>query len=85
MKNDLPNGRLAIRQFLKDLLRHKGDLSDFADGEQLITRGRLQSVDVVELVVFLEQNFGIDFGEHGLDPDELDSVDNIVALVGQCA
>jgi len=71
-----------VREFLADLLRHKGDLDGFTDNDLLMTSGRLQSIDTLELVVFLEEKYGIDFAERGFDQNELDSVDNIMALIG---
>jgi acyl carrier protein len=75
------NDRLLIREFVQKLLSQKGDREAFADSEQLIARGRLQSIDLVEVVVFLEEKYGIDFGETGFDQNQLESIDSIVALI----
>jgi acyl carrier protein len=40
----------------------------------------LQSIDAVDIVVFLEENFGIDFSEIGFDREQIDSIDAIFAL-----
>jgi len=74
--------RHKLRDFLADLLRHKGDVDGFADSDLLMTSGRLQSIDTLELVVFLEEKYGVDFAERGFNQNELDSVDNIMALIG---
>lgn len=76
------NDRLKIRKLLQDLLGNKDDNEGFSDSDSLIDSGRLQSIDVLEVVDFLEENYGIDFAERGFDQNELDSVDNIVALIG---
>ncbi len=70
-----------IREFLKSLLARKGDTGGFADDEGLLVAGRLDSVDVMEIVVFLESSFGIDFSEHPFDQGDFDSVTSIVVLV----
>lgn len=72
--------RLAVRAVLEKLLLQKGDRNTFSDGESLLTSGRLDSVDTLELVVLLEQDYGIDFSD-GFDRDDLDSVDSIVHLI----
>ena len=77
------NDRLVIREFVQSLLSHKGDRAAFSDGEQLVTRGRLQSIDTLEVVVFLEEKYGIDFGETGFDQNQVESIDNIMALIGK--
>ena len=70
-----------VRTLLVELLRNKGDTATFSDVESLIFSGRLQSIDVVDLVVQLETHFGIDFSEHGFDQSQLDSVSDILQLI----
>jgi acyl carrier protein len=77
------NDRLAIRTFLQDLLNTKSDRQGFSDSDSLIASGRLQSIDTLEIVLFLEDNYSIDFAERGFDQNELDSVDSIMALIGE--
>jgi len=76
------NDRATVRAFLKDLLLKRGDTDEFADTDSLIIfRGRLASVDVLELVVFLEERYKIDFAEQGFDVNRVDTVDEIMALI----
>jgi acyl carrier protein len=74
-------GRAEIREFVRSLLANSGDEGALADSDSLLFSGRLQSIDAVEIVVFLEENFGIDFAQIGFDRDQLDSIDAIYALV----
>ncbi|MBZ5590634.1 MAG: hypothetical protein LAP39_00245 [Acidobacteriia bacterium] len=76
------NEKVAVRELVQTLLRRKGDENGFADSDSLIASGRLDSVDTIGLLVFLEEQYGVDFGERGFDRDELDSVDSIVAFLG---
>ena len=73
--------RAKIRNFLEKILNDKGDSSGFTDQQLLITEGRLTSLDVMMIVVFLEENYGIDFSDQPFDQNEFDSVDSITALV----
>ena len=75
--------KLAIRKFVQDLLNRKGDTLPLSDDSALLTSGRLQSVDAVEIVVFLENQFGVDFANIGFDEEKLDSVDAIASLASQ--
>jgi len=75
------DGRLMTRQFVEGLLRKKGDLNPFSDSESLILSGRLESIDAVEIVMFLENQFGLDFRAIGFDQGLIDSVELIVRLV----
>jgi acyl carrier protein len=70
-----------IRDFVQNLLTSQEDLSPLADDDSLLLSGRLQSIDAVEIVLFLEERFGIDFADIGFDREQLDSIDSIHALV----
>jgi acyl carrier protein len=72
--------REEIRKYLQELLALKGDRQPFADSTSLLLSGRLASVDAVDIVVFLEEKFGVDFSELGFDPALIDSVDAIESL-----
>ena len=69
------------REFLKRLLSLRGDRRPFTDTSSFFLSGRLGSVDAVELVVFLEEKFGIDFAEIGFDESQIDSIEAIQSLV----
>ena len=75
------NTRAEIRNFLEEILNDKGDSSGFTDQQLLVTEGRLSSLDVITIVVFLEENYGIDFSDRPFDQNEFDSVESITALV----
>jgi acyl carrier protein len=63
------------------LLLQKGDKQPLSDDTSLLLSGRLASVDAVEIVVFLEEKFGINFAEIGFDQAMIDSVDAIDGLI----
>jgi acyl carrier protein len=73
--------RQEIRKYLEELLALKGDRQPFVDDTSLLLSGRLASVDAVDIVVFLEEKFGVDFSDLGFDPTLIDSVDAIDALI----
>jgi acyl carrier protein len=71
----------AIREFLRELLAQKGDTEAFSDQTSLVLSGRLQSIDAVNLAVFLEDKFQVDFANIGFDQETIDTVDAIATLV----
>ena len=75
--------RLIVREFLRTLLVAQGDSEPFSDSERLVARGRMQSVDTLEVVIFLEEKYGIDFAKIGFDQNQVGSVDDILELVGE--
>jgi acyl carrier protein len=74
-----------IRSFVQELLTRQDDRRPLADSDSLLMSGRLQSIDAVEIVLFLEERFSIDFGELGFDREQLDSIDAIAALIQTAA
>jgi acyl carrier protein len=61
-----------VRKKIDGLLGKKGDHRGFGNEDSLIAGGRLDSVDVVEIVILLEQDYGIDFAEDGFDRREFE-------------
>jgi acyl carrier protein len=62
-------------------LRMKGDAAAVTDNEPLFSSGRLDSLDAVETVMFVEDAYGIDFAEIDFDLTRLDSIDAITNLI----
>ena len=73
-------GKAEIHAFVQELLPNSGDDEPLADGDSLLLSGRLQSIDAVEIVIFLEESFGIDFAQIGFDREDIDSIDLIFSL-----
>jgi acyl carrier protein len=72
----------VVREFVGSLLRRKGDTNPFTDTDSLVLSGRLDSLDVLDIVVFLESQYAIDFGDRPFDQQFVDSVDEIKDLIG---
>lgn len=70
-----------LRDFLADALVKHGDRNPLADGDLLFTSGRLDSFSTMNLVMFLEESFGIDFSDFEFDVGVIDSVDLIANFV----
>jgi len=73
-------GKIEIRLLVERLLAANGDNAPVGDDESLLVSGRLQSIDAVEIVVFLEESFDIDFTEIAFDRDRIDSINAICGL-----
>jgi acyl carrier protein len=78
-------GKAEIREFVQGILTHIGDDGPLADNDSLLNSGRLQSIDAVEIAIFLEENFGVDFDQIGFSEDQIDSIDAIYALAQTAA
>jgi acyl carrier protein len=72
--------RDTVREFVGSLLRRKEDTSPFTDSDSLVLSGRLDSIDILQVVMFLEAR-GIDFNDQEFDQDAFDSVDRILTRI----
>jgi acyl carrier protein len=75
------DSRDSIRKFITGLLEMKGANSDVSDTESLLTGGLIDSMDVMQTVLFLEENFGVDFSVRPFNPDDFDSIESINQMV----
>ncbi len=70
----------SLRQFVKDNLLF-GEEITFSDRESFLEQGLIDSTGVLELVAFLEAEYGVTVDDEELVPENLDSVDNVVRFV----
>ncbi len=68
----------AMVNYLKESFMMPEDLDENAS---LLENGIIDSTGVIELVGFLEENFGIVVKDEEITPDNLDSVKKIVTYV----
>jgi len=67
--------------FLKETLARHGDLGEVQDNESLFLSGRLDSLSMLNLIMFLENNFSMNFAEIDFEVDLVDSIDSIIRLI----
>jgi acyl carrier protein len=73
--------RAKIFDFIVNLLNDREDMGPLTDDESLFVSGRLDSLSVVQLVEFIESEFGVDFAKVDFDISRIDSVDAIGELI----
>jgi len=72
--------RPQLRKFItNDLMRDPN--YDLKDDEPLISGGLIDSFSLVELQIFIEQEFGIHIDDTELTADAIDNVNDIAALI----
>ena len=77
------NETARLRAFVANLLQSKGDTTPFDDSEALASAGRLDSLEVIQLVAFMEESFGVDFGRVEFDRAHFDSVASMSAFLSR--
>ena len=75
--------REKIRNCIRQILSRREKNPQFGDSEPLLSAGRLHSVEVLEIAVFLEREFGVDLSARPFDQYAFDTVDGIAAQIGQ--
>jgi acyl carrier protein len=79
----IPAVETEIRQFLAEVFFLGDDPADVPGSKSLIDSGIVDSTGVLEIVGFLEERYSIRIDDEELVPENLDSIDNIVAFVGR--
>jgi len=75
--------RSQLRAFVAELLRSKGDTAPFDDAEPLTTSGRIDSLEVIQLVAFMEESFGVDFAEVEFNRAHFESITAMTDFLSQ--
>ncbi len=70
-----------VKQFILNEFLPGEDPANLTDSVQLIRGGILHSLATLRLVAFLEQQFGIELKANDANPDNLDTLADITALV----
>jgi acyl carrier protein len=72
-----------LLQFLRSIQKPNKPIGTVGIDESLVESGLIDSLAIVQIVVYLEETYGIDFSARGLDPDRLASMANILALIDE--
>lgn len=70
-----------IRQFILDNYLFTSDQSALANEDSFLKRGIIDSTGILEVIQFLNDEFGVAVKDEEMVPENLDSVDNLVAFV----
>jgi len=72
------DARSKVRAFLEKFIRDQ----DFEDGDNVFALGLVNSLMAMQLVLFLEKEFGVKFTNQDLNLKNFRSVDSMVELLG---
>ena len=75
------SAKQQLKEFIDQALVSQADRAGYTDDEALFSSGRLDSFTMMNLVMYLEQTFGIDFSSTGFDIDLVDSIAAIESLL----
>ena len=72
-----------LRQFLRSIQKPGKTVESLQMDESLVASGLLDSLAIMQIVVHLEERYGIDFAASGFDPEQLATLGSIAALIEQ--
>ncbi|HMV20639.1 MAG: acyl carrier protein [Betaproteobacteria bacterium] len=75
------NEKEKVREFLTGLMGARGDHGPIEDSQSIFVSGRLDSLAITNLVLFLETEFGVSFADTAFDIDLIDSIAAIEEFV----
>jgi len=70
-----------IREFMLSEFKNVGFNENILDDESLVNADILDSLSVLKLISFLDEEFKIELEEDELNPERLDSIDKIASLI----
>ena len=72
-----------IRQYILGNLLFTEDESALQDDDSFLDGGIIDSTGVLEIILFIEETFGIKVNDDEMLPGNLDSVNNLAAFVNR--
>ena len=71
----------AVRNYILENYLFTDDQSALNSEDSLLEKGVLDSTGILEVIYFLEETFEIKIDDEEMIPENLDSVNNIVAFI----
>lgn len=71
----------TIRRYILENFLFTDDDSTLEDGDSFLAAGMIDSTGVLEIVFFIEETFSIKVKDDEMLPENLDSVDCLVAFI----
>ena len=70
-----------IRRYIANNILFTGDGYPYSDDASFLNEGIVDSMNVLELVMFVEQTFGVKVDDQDIIPDNFDSVTKLATFV----
>jgi len=70
-------------EFLRTIQRPDYPLTAIDEKSGLVESGLIDSLALLQIVTYLEQTYGVNFNERGIDPEDLRSVNSILDLIAR--
>ena len=81
MSDQREQRRQGLVRFLRDIQKAGLPVDRLGDTDELIASGLIDSLAILEIVLYLEQTHGLDFSARGIDREEFSTIGNILDLI----
>jgi len=72
-----------VRTYILENYLFTDDQEALANADSFLDKGILDSTGIMEVILFIEEKYGFAVDDDEMVPENLDSVDNIVAFIGR--
>jgi len=72
----------VLRNYILENYLFTDDQSALSNGDSFMEKGIIDSTGILEVIFFLEDELGVIVEDEEMIPENLDSVDNLVAFIG---
>ena len=81
MSDDREQRSQSLIQFLRTIQKPGRQIDSIKLNDGLVSSGLIDSLAIVQIVVYLEITYGIDFAASGFDPERLATITSILDLI----
>ena len=78
---DRQQRKTDLIQFLRTIQKPDYPIEEIGEGQSLVESGLIDSLAVLQIVLYLERTYNVDFRDKGVDPGDLRSVAGILDLI----
>ena len=72
-----------IRGYILENFLFTDDQTALANGDSFLEKGLVDSTGILEIITFIEDDFDVTIEDEEMVPENLDSVDNILAFIAK--
>ena len=70
-----------VKEYILDNFLFTKDQNALANEDSFLNKGIIDSTGIMEVIMFLEEEFGITVDDEEMVPENLDSINNIVGFI----
>lgn len=71
----------SLREYILENYLFTDDQTALVNSDSFLQKGIIDSTGIMEMILFIEEQFGVSVDEEEMIPENLDSIDNLVAFI----